>query len=152
LTNPLIPTKGNPISISDELQKWALEILDMGFECFCDGDYQPFIFLVNEDGEKDMINVAEVNGNIDSNLIETARQIVAKACSFAKIYIIVSAGCLHKDGVKCDTVVAEAGEKGESEALVFAQRYIENNEFESFEKVGRPAIVNTVENLLNYDV
>ena len=144
-------TKGDSISISDELQRWVLEILDLGFGCFCDGDYEPFIFLVNEDGEKDMIDVVDVDGNILPSLIETARQIVEKACPFARIYIILSAGYLHKDGTKYDAVVAEAGEKGESKAFVFAQRYIENNKTESFEKIGRPGIVNTVENLLNYD-
>ena len=145
------PTKEDPISISDELQKWVLELLDLGFGCFSDGDYHPFIFLVDEDGEKDMIDVVDGNGNIDSSLVEKARQIVVEGCSFPKIYIIVSAGYLHKDGTKYDAVVAEAGELGENKALVFAQRYIENNEKESFEKIGRPGIVNTVENLLNYN-
>ena len=63
-------TKGDSISISDELQKWVFEILDLGFGRFCDGDYQPFIFLVNEDGEKDMIDVVDVDGNILPSLIE----------------------------------------------------------------------------------
>ena len=98
-----------------------------------------------------MIDVVDVDGDILPSLVEEARKIVAGACSFAKIYEIVSAGYLHKDGIKYDAVVAEAGEKGESKALVFAQRYIENNEIESFQKIGRPGIVNTVENLLNYD-
>ena len=145
------PSKGNQINISDELQKWIFEMLDLGLDCFSEGDYQPFIFLVNEDDETDMINVVEAHGNIDPNLVETARKIVAEACPFATIYIIVSAGYLHKDETKYDAVVAEAGEKGENEGFVFAQRYLENSEPESFQKIDRPAIVNIVANLLNSD-
>ena len=143
--------KGNSINISDELQKWVFRTLELGFDCFSEGDYQPFIFLVNDDGEKDMIDVVDPNGNIDPNLIETAREIITKSCPFASLYIIVSAGYLHKDGTKYDAVVAEAGEKGEKDGFVFAQRYLENSQPESFEKIGKPAIVNIVGNLLNYD-
>jgi hypothetical protein len=144
-------SKGNSINISEELQKWVFRTLELGFDCFSEGDYQPFIFLVNDDGEKDMIDVVDPNGNIDPNLIETAREIITKSCPFASLYIIVSAGYLHKDGTKYDAVVAEAGEKGEKDSFVFAQRYLENSQPESFEKIGKPAIVNIVENLLNYD-
>jgi hypothetical protein len=144
-------SKGNSINISDEQQKWVFRMLELGFDCFSEGNYQPFIFLVNDDGEKDMIDVVDANGNIHPNLIETAREIVAKSCPFASIYIIVSAGYLHRNGTKYDAVVVEAGEKGEKDGFVFAQRYLENSEPEPFEKIGRPAVVNIVENLLNYD-
>jgi hypothetical protein len=143
--------KRNPINISDELQKWVFEMLELGLDCFSAGDYHPFVFLVDEDDGTDMINVTDINGNIHPNLIETAREIVAKACPFATIYIIVSPGYLHKDGTKYDAVVAEAGEKGENEGFVFAQRYLKNWEPGSYEEIGIPAIVNTVANLLSYD-
>jgi hypothetical protein len=66
-----------PKQPSPELGKMFIEALDLAVNRFCSGDHNPFIVYVNESGDSHFIDVKDVEGNVDVNLVEVARGIVS---------------------------------------------------------------------------
>jgi hypothetical protein len=131
-----------------ELQRLALEALDLAVGCFCEGDQNPFIIFEEEDGKSHLIDVQSADDVIDPRLVEDARQFVSNDLVDALRYAIAYDGYLTLDGAKCDAAFVEAGERGEPKAFVLAQRYRLKKRKKGFEKVGRPVIVATADQLL----
>ena len=126
-------------SISKELRQWASEALDLGFGCFSDGDHAPFILLLDNTGQRHLIELKNVSGIIDSTLVERGREIIQSFPS-GQFYGLVWDGYLTKGGVKKDAVFVEAAAKGETVAFVFAQPYRRKMRSNTLEKVGTPSV------------
>jgi hypothetical protein len=46
-------------SISPALQQWAVQALDLGFGCFGDGDHAPFVTIVDDSGQRQLVDLEE---------------------------------------------------------------------------------------------
>ena len=62
---------------SPELVKMFIQALDLAVDCFSSGDHNPFIVYVNKSGDSHLIDVEDIEGNIDANLVEAAREIIS---------------------------------------------------------------------------
>jgi hypothetical protein len=134
--------------IGAELQRLALESLDFAIECFCAGEHHPRIIIQDEAGQFHTIVLKSADSVVDPQLVEDARQLVSESRDQALRYTIAYDGYLTTNGVKCDAAFVEAGERGELEAFVLAQRYRLKKRKKGFEKVGQPVIVATADQLL----
>jgi hypothetical protein len=129
-------------SISQKLRRWAFEALDLGFGCCNDGDHAPFILLVDETGQRHLLDLKNVSGVIDSTLVEAGREII-RGFKSGQLYGLVWDGYLTTDGVKQDAMFVEAGAQGATEALVFAQVYKRRARSKQLEKVGPPLVASS---------
>lgn len=125
--------------ISKKLQTWAFEALDLGFDCFSDGDHAPFVLLHDETGQRHLIDLKNASGVIDSSLLEGGRKIISGFDS-GQLYGLVWDGYLTADGVKQDAVFVEAGAHGGDKAFLFAQAYEQKKRSRKLEKVGQPLV------------
>lgn len=66
-----------PKQPSPELVKMFIEALDLAVNRFCSGDHNPIVVYVNESGDSHFIDVKDVEGKTDANLVEAARGIVS---------------------------------------------------------------------------
>ncbi len=134
--------------ISEGLEQLVLEAIELGYGCFGDGDHSPFVIILDNNANRQLIDFQNADENIDSDLLGSARETIRETFSSAKLYTLVWDGYLTTDGVKGDAVFAEAGEKGEADAFIFAQRYKQKKRAKSLEKIGDPEMGIITENLL----
>jgi hypothetical protein len=141
---PYQPMK-NP---SPELVKMFIEAFDLAVDRFCSGDHTPFIIYVNESGDSHLIDVKDVEGNIDANLVEAAREIISNIGKEGQRYALAYDSYLTIDGVKTDAAIVEAAERGAPEAFIIGQRYLLGKRSKKPEKIGKPAIIGSTKQLL----
>jgi hypothetical protein len=130
-------------SIGNELQQWACEALDLGFGCFGDGDHSPFIVLLDDTGQRGLIDLKSASGVIDSALLENGREIL-RIVKSGQLYGLVWDGYLTIDGVRQDAVFVEAAAHCGTQAFVFAQAYKLKTRTRPQEKIGRPLVAASV--------
>jgi hypothetical protein len=137
-----------PKQPSPELVTMFIEALDLAVDCFGSGDHTPFILYVNESGDSHFIDVEDVKGNVDANLVEAAREIVSNIGEKGQRYVLAYDSYLTTDGVKTDAAIVEAGEKGAPDAFIVAQRYRVKKRSREPEKIDKPAIIGSTKQLL----
>ena len=128
-----------------------IEALDLAVDRFCSGDHNPFILYVNESGDGHHIDVKDVEGNINANLVEAARETISNIGKGQR-YILAYDSYLTTDGVKTDAAIAEAAESGAPEAFIIAQRYRVGKRSKKPEKLGKPAIIGLTKQLLGTSI
>jgi hypothetical protein len=116
--------------------------LDLGFSCLIDGDHAPFILLVDETGQRHLLDLKNVTGVINPTLVETGREVI-RGFKSGQLYGLVWDGYWTTDGVKQDAVFVEASAQGATEALVFAQVYRRKARSKELEKVGPPLVASS---------
>jgi hypothetical protein len=131
-----------------ELEKMFIEALDLAVNCFCGGNHNPFILYVNESGDSHFIDVEGVKGNVDSNLVEAAREIVSNIGQKGQRYVLAYDSYLTTDGVKTDAAIVEAADKSAPGAFIIAQRYRVKKRSRKPEKIGKPQIIGSTKQLL----
>ena len=94
-----------------------VEALDLAVDRFCSGDHNPFILYINESGDGHFIDVKDVEGNMNADLVEAARETVSNIGQEGQRYILAYDSYLTTDGVKTDAAIAEAAERGAPEAF-----------------------------------
>jgi hypothetical protein len=135
--------------VSDELWELVAEALDLGVDCFAAGESNPFVLFVDGSGQRHMVDVKDAQGNVSPQLVAAARGIVSKGVpASAQRYALAFDGYLTTDGERLDAAFVEAGERGQPEAMVFAQCYRVKKRSGKVERVGRPQLVQTAEQLL----
>lgn len=135
--------------VSDELWGVASEALDLAVDCFAIGESNPIVLFVDEAGQRHMVDVKDAQGNITPQLVETARGIVSKGFgASARLYAVAFDGYLTTDGQRLDAAFVEAGERGQPDAVVFAQRYRVKKRSGKADRVGRPELVKVAAQLL----
>jgi len=134
--------------ISAGLQRLALEALDLAVGCFCAGENYPRIIIEDEAGEFHTIVLKGAEVVTDPGLVDDARRLVSEGLDRPLRYAIAYDGYLTSDGERCDAAFVEAGERGQPEAFILAQRYRLKKRKKGFEKVGQPVLVATAVQLL----
>ena len=134
--------------ISENLQQWVLEALELGYGSFCEGDHVPFAVILDDNGQSHLINFENASGAINSDLLSEARKIITETFPLAQYYALVWDGYLTTGETKQDAVFAEAGERGEAEAFIFAQQYKQKKRPKTLEKIDDLIVVATIEPLL----
>jgi hypothetical protein len=136
--------------VSDELWELAAEALDLAVDCFAAGESNPIVLFVDGSGQRHMVDVKDAQGNVTPQLVEAARGVVSEGVgASAQRYAVAFDGYLTTDGERLDAAFVEAGERGQPEAVVFAQRYRVKKRSGKVERVGRPELVQVVEQLLS---
>jgi hypothetical protein len=136
--------------ISDELWGLVSSALDVAVDCFAAGEQNPFVLFVDKSGQRHMIDVKDAEGNVTPQLVESARSIVSESVGATALrYAVAFDGYLTVDGERSDAAFVEAGERGQAEAVVFAQRYRVKKRSRKVERVGRPTLVQQARQLLN---
>jgi hypothetical protein len=135
--------------VSDELWGLASEALDLAVDCFAAGESNPIVLFVDGAGQRHMVDVKDAQGNVTPDLVESARGIVSEGVgASARLYAVAFDGYLTTDGQRLDAAFVEAGERGQPEAVVFAQRYRVKKRSGKVERVGRPELVQAAAQLL----
>ena len=135
--------------VSDDLWGLASEALDLAVDCFAAGESNPIVLFVDGSGQRHMVDVKDAQGNVTPQLVETARNVVAEGVgAAARLYALAYDGYLTTDGQRLDAAFVEAGERGQPEAVVFAQRYRVKKRSGKVERVGRPELVQAAAQLL----
>lgn len=137
--------------IGAELQQLPLEALVAAVDSFTNGEQRPyvFVFFVDETGQGHTVAIADKEGSVDPNLVESARQAVSQGFGqLARRYALAYDGYLTTDGERSDAAIVEAGERGEPEAFLIAQRYRVKKRSRKIERIGPPEILGTAEPLL----
>jgi hypothetical protein len=135
---------------SADLQQLALQAVEAAVESFAGGDPNPFVFFVDESGQSHTVAV-RIAGDADgSEIVEAARNLVSQGIGEAAyLYALAYDGYLTTDGERFDAVFIEAGERGQSEAVLIAQRYRMKKRSKRVELIGRPTIIDSVDMLLS---
>ena len=135
--------------IRPEFQELALKALDLALDCFSAGEHNPFILFVDESGQGQLVEVKDTEGNVNDKLVEMARQMVAETIGTkAQRYAIAYDGYITIDGERTDAAFVEAGERGDPEAFLIAQRYRVKKRSKKPEKRGKPLITGPGRQLL----
>ncbi len=134
--------------ISAELQRLGLMALDSAVDSFCAGENYPRIVVEDDAGEFHTIVLKGTDVVTDAHLVDDARRLVSENFGNASRYAIAYDGYLTLEGVKCDAAFIEAGERGQPEAFILAQRYRLKKRGRGFVKVGKPVIVAKADQLL----
>src|SRR3989338_890308 len=82
--------------------------------------------------------------------VEKAREFVKNLTQETEVYVILYEGYVTLDATKYDAIMAEAGERGQETALVFAQRYQPKKFLKSFIIIGNVGFFGPAQNLFNY--
>ena len=136
--------------VSDGLWELVAEALDLAVDCFAAGESNPIVLFVDGSGQRHMVDVKDAEGNVTPQLVETSRGVVAQGFgAAAQRYAVAYDGYLTTDGERLDAAFVEAGERGQSEAVVFAQCYRVKKRSGKVERVGRPEMVQAAEQLLS---
>jgi len=143
--------EGVPMAeVSNELWELASSALDLAVDCFGGGESNPIVLFIDESGQRHIVDVKDVQGNVTPQLVDSARGMVAKGIGAAALrYAVAFDGYLTTDGNRLDAAFVEAGERGQSEAVVFAQRYRVKKRSGKVERIGRPELVQAAEQLLS---
>ena len=81
--------------------------------------------------------------------VAKAREFVDKANSEITFYVIAHDGYFTVNEVRSDAILVEGGERGNSKALFFAQRYEpKKGLFSKFKTIGNPVFIGETENRL----
>jgi hypothetical protein len=120
--------------------------LDHGIESVKSSGGPLIPFVVTEGSER----------KLDVFVLEQLEEALAKAREFVDManpeitfYAIAHDGYLTVNEVKSDAILVEGGERGNSKALLFAQRYEPKKGFFSkFKTFGNPAFIGETENRL----
>ena len=126
--------------IGKKLQKWAIQSLELGFDCFDEGDHAPFVLVADGAGQERLINLENFSGSVDDNLVDRGREII-QAVDDGHLYGLVWDGWLTVGGVKQDAVFVEVGARGVARAFIFAQAYKQKKRSKRLEKLGAPVVV-----------
>jgi hypothetical protein len=109
-------------AVSPELLRWVCEALELGLGCLSDGDHAPFVLLQLADGQRHLLNLEEVSGVINEELVDLGRELI-QGFEDGEIYGVVFDGYLTSDSGKQDAVFIEAGRRQDAHAFIFAQPY-----------------------------
>ena len=135
--------------VSNDLWGLVSSALDLAVDCFAVGEQNPFVMFVDLSGQHHMVDVKDVQGNGTPQLVDTARGVVSRGVAAEALrYAIAFDGYLTTDGKRTDAAFVEAGERGASGAVVFAQPYRVKKRSRKAERVGRPVLVQEAEQLL----
>jgi hypothetical protein len=132
--------------IDEELLPFAFEALQLGFDCISDGDHDPFVLLVDSDGERHFVELHAASGAIGPSLVDGGRDVI-RAFTKGQIYGLVWDGYLTIDDVKHDAVFVEAGKRADKTAYVLAQKYKQNARSKALKMDGRPILVEDAKHL-----
>ena len=136
--------------VSDELWELASSALDLAVDCFAAGESNPIVLFIDESGQQHIVDVKDAQGNVTPQLVDSARGIVAEGIGASALrYAVVFDGYLTSNGVRLDAAFVEAGERGQPESVVFAQRYRVKKRSGTVERVGRPKLVQAAKQLLS---
>lgn len=138
-----------PKQPSPELVKTFIEALNLAVNRFCSGDHNPIVVYVNESGDSHFIDVKDVEGKTDANLVEAARGIVSNIGQKGQRYVLAYDSYFTTDGVKTDAAIVEAADKSAPEAFIIVQRYRVKKRSKKPEKIGKPVIVGSTKQLLD---
>ena len=114
-----------PENIDRGLPRAIGDALAFAFECFGDGDHDPFVKLTETSGTEYLVDLQSADGTISESLLDAGREFIQGFAKSGLYYVLVWDGYLTKAGERHDAVFAEAGARGEAQAVVFAQRYKE---------------------------
>jgi hypothetical protein len=93
--------------------------------------------------------IAPQEGVDGSDLVDVARHTVAEGIGqVAHLCALAYDGYLTTDGERTDAAFVEAGERGQPEAFLIAQRYRVKKRSGKVERVGQPTIIGGAEQLL----
>jgi len=124
-------------------------LLDLACDRFAAGESNPIVMLVVESGQTHIIYVEDIQGNVTPQLVDNARHVVSEGFGkLARLYAVAFDGYLTTDGERSDAAFVEAGERGQPEAVVFAQRYRVKKRSGKVERVKRPLLVEATNQLL----
>jgi hypothetical protein len=136
--------------VSDELWELASSALHLAVDCFAAGESNPIVLFVDGYGQRHLVDVKCAQGTVTPQLVERARDIVSKCVgATAQRYAVAFGGYLTSDGKRLDAAFVEAGERGQPEAVLFAQRYRVKKRSGKAERVERPELVQAAEQLLS---
>ena len=136
--------------VSDKLWELASEAFDLAVDCFAVGKSNPIVLFDDSSGQRHMVDVKDAQGNVTPELVEAARGVLSESASAAaQRYAIAFDGYLTVDGKRLDAAFVEAGERGQPEAVVFAQHYRVKKRSGKVERVGRPILVQAAQQLLS---
>ncbi len=79
---------------------------------------------------------------------EEARKFVSKSGDKTEMYALAYDGFVTIEGKKYDAIIVEAGQRGNKEATLIAQRYKPKKLLQKFEVIGNPALIGSNKNLL----
>src|SRR5262249_53129278 len=128
------------LEVSDELWELASKALDLAVDCFGTGESNPILLFVDGSGQRYVVDVKDVQGNVTLELVEAARGIVSEGGGTTRLYALAYDGYLNMDGRRLEAAFVEAGERGQPEAVVFAQRYRVKKRSGKLERMGRPVL------------
>ncbi|MCY2986869.1 MAG: hypothetical protein NTY19_03265 [Planctomycetota bacterium] len=132
-------------TIDSGLQQWVDEALDLGLECFEDGDHTPFIML-RAGGERHLTDLKSADGTISEELLEAGRGLIQEFAGSGQYYVLVWDGYLTTAGKRRDAVFAEAGAASGGPGLLFAHRY-KQTKSGKLSKVGKRLVAAEVTHL-----
>jgi hypothetical protein len=131
------------IPASDELMDLVFVALDHGIESVAaGGPLIPFAVVETADG-RDLVRFAAET--LEEGQAQ-ARTHVRRADSLR--VAIAHDGYLTVEGERSDAILVEAQERGQSNCVVFAQRYRPGGRFKKFATIGNAAFVDNGESLL----
>lgn len=136
------------LPFSQALQDWALSALQTATEFFEAGDTMPFLLVLDEKGQKQLLEVRLASGGVSEELLNTAREMVPGAFRGASLYALVWDAFLTFEGARQDAIIAECGERGTPVAWLFAQRYHLHESTGELERLGGAIIVETAPSAL----
>ena len=135
--------------IGEELQRLALEAVEAALAAFTGDEPYPFVFFVDGEGQAHTIVIAPKQGSDGSDLVDVARHTIAEGIGqVAQLYALAYDGYLTTDGERSDAAFVEAGQRGQPEAFLIAQRYRVKKKSREAERVGPPTIIESVQQLL----
>jgi hypothetical protein len=133
-------------SVDPVLQRRVDEALDFGFGCIGDGDRHPFFLLWEASGKGHLVDLRSREGIIGEALLEGGRELIRQFAKKGQYYVLVWDGYLTRAGKRQEAVLAEAGARGQGQAILFAQRY-KAARSGALARVGKPLVVAEVANL-----
>lgn len=136
--------------IGEELQHLALQAVEAALDAFSGDEPYPFIFFVDTTGQAHTIVIAPDEDGHGSDLVDVARRTVAEGISqLTQRYALAYDGYLITDGKRSDAAFVEAGDRGQPNAFLIAQRYRVKKRSKRVERLGHPTIIDAAEQLLN---
>ena len=135
--------------VSDSLWQLVSGLLDLAVDCFAAGESNPMVHFIDQEGKSHMIDIKSASSNVNPQLVEKARSIISEGFGeTVQCYAVAFDGYLTTDGRRVDAAFVEAGERGQAQGMVFAQRYRLKKRLGKVERVGRPVFVQVTNQLI----